>query len=62
MNPKEELFERFGKELIDRVRDNQIHYFDAFIEQKAPLSREYKEELDGLSPAQMEMLEDLIVQ
>jgi hypothetical protein len=56
MRSKEELFEEFGKQLIERVRDRQIHYADMFLDQKAPLSNKYKDELEGMSPAQIEML------
>jgi hypothetical protein len=33
-----------------------------FLDQKAPASSKYKKELDGLSPAQMEMIKELAVQ
>ncbi len=36
MDAKQELFERFGKLFIERVRDRQIGYIDAFYEQKGP--------------------------
>ena len=62
MNPKEELFEKFGRQLIERVRDNQIHFIDMLLEQKAPSSIKYKNELDGMSPAQIEMIKELAVQ
>lgn len=47
-NPREELFEKFGKQLIGWVRDKEISYADGFLDQKAPSSYRYKEELDGL--------------
>jgi hypothetical protein len=62
MDPKEELFERFGKQLIEKVRDKQIRISDMFLDQKSPLSSKYKNELDGLSPAQMEMIKELVVE
>jgi hypothetical protein len=61
MNTKEELFEKFGKQLIEWVRDNQIDFMDALLEQKAPLSDKYKDVLDTLSPAQIEMIKEIVM-
>ena len=61
MTPEEELFEKFGKQFIERVRDRQIQYADMFLDQKAPLANKYKDELNGISPAQMEMLKKMVV-
>ena len=62
MTTKEELFEAFGKQLIERVRDNQIHFIDGFLEQQAPSSSKYKNELDAMSPEQIEMIKALAAQ
>jgi hypothetical protein len=56
MDATQELFERFGKLFIERVRDLQIGYVDAFLEQTSPQSAKYKAELDAMSPEQIEML------
>ncbi|MBA3867579.1 MAG: hypothetical protein H0X30_00340 [Anaerolineae bacterium] len=61
MNSKEELVEEFGKQLIEQVRDNQIRFIDSFLEQKSFLSSKYKEELDGMSHAQIDMLKEMAV-
>src|SRR5262245_46167149 len=61
MSPKEELFEQFGKQFIERARDSQIQYADMFLDQEAPLSNRYKNELETLSPAQIEMLKKMVV-
>ena len=60
-SPREELFEKFGQRLIEWVRDNQIHFADAFLDQTAPFSDPYKNELNGLTPAQIEMLKKMVV-
>jgi hypothetical protein len=62
MTTKDELFEAFGKQLIERVRDNQIHYIEMFLEQQAPLSKKYKNELDAMSPEQIEMIKAFAAQ
>jgi len=59
---KQELFERFGKLFIERVRDRQISYIDAFYDQKGPQAKEYKNELDTMSPEQIEMVKTLSIQ
>lgn len=59
---KQELFEKFGKQLIERVRDYEIHLIEGFLDQTAPASTKYKAELDGLSPDQREMLKKETVQ
>ncbi len=56
METKEELFERFGKLFIERVRDWQMGYIDAFVEQRGPLAAKYKAVLDTMSPEQKEIL------
>jgi hypothetical protein len=61
MNPHEELFERFGRQLIERVRDKEISYAEGFLDQQAPLSHKYKDELGGMSPAQIETMKKLAV-
>ncbi|MEZ4670044.1 MAG: hypothetical protein R3E39_19240 [Anaerolineae bacterium] len=61
MNPKEELFERFGKQLVELVRDKQINVIDGFLEMKGPFFNKYKDELSGLSPAQIEMINEMAV-
>ena len=61
MDYKEELVERFGKQLIEEVRDRQIHYIDAFLEQKSHESKRYKDEISELSPAQVEMIKEMAV-
>jgi hypothetical protein len=61
MNPQEELFERFGKQLIEWVRDKEIHYADMFLDQEMSSAAKYKAELDGLSPAQRKMLKKMVV-
>jgi uncharacterized protein (DUF433 family) len=58
---KQELFESFGKHLIERVRDKEISYADGFLDQKAPFAHQYKDELDSLTPEQMAMLKRMVV-
>ena len=45
MDAKQELFERFGKLFIERVRDTQIHYIDAFLEEEGPQAEKYKKRI-----------------
>jgi hypothetical protein len=61
MTPQEELFEKFGKLLIERVRDKEISYADAILDQSAPLAYSYKDILDGMSPEQIETMKKLAV-
>ncbi|HVU10279.1 MAG TPA: hypothetical protein VHD90_03335 [Phototrophicaceae bacterium] len=58
---REKLFERFGEHLMHMVRDKEIHYAEAFLDQKAPAAYGYKEYLDTLSPAQIEFLKKFAV-
>lgn len=58
---KQELFERFGKRLIEWVRDKEISYADGFLDQKAPWADKYKDELANLTPEQMTMLKTMVV-
>ncbi len=62
MTTKEALFEAFGKQLIERVRDSQIHFIDMFLDQQAPSSSKYKDKLDAMSPDQIEMIKVLATQ
>src|SRR6188474_3045930 len=61
MDYKERLFERFGKQLIEAVRDKQIHHIDAFLDQNPHVSVRYKEEIDTLTPEQLEMIKEMAV-
>lgn len=61
MSSKQDLFEKFGKQLMEEVRDRQIHFAEMFLDRKAPLSDKYKDELDGMSPEQIELMKKLVV-
>lgn len=59
MDAEEELFEKFGKLLIEVARDRNIHFFEGFLDQEIPVSSKYKHELDSLTPEQVEMLKEM---
>lgn len=61
MKKSEDLLEKFGKQLIEEVRDNQIHYVDAFLARTSHESKSYENELDNLSQNQVEMIRQMII-
>lgn len=61
MKKSEELLEKFGKQVIEEVRDNQIHYVGAFLDRTSYEGKLYEDDLANLSQSQTEMIRQMAI-